>query len=149
MNTPIILWTLITIIAIGHSDVVARTPYLNYWLCLDPFIFAVTMLPYPIVCWVSILNRKAEVKSTKFSTHTTWPGSLSDSESKSPGIKNNMKRTFICFHNHHTMNQSNQIPDYSKEKPGNKVGTKEVKESPRPRKVDGWDKKVFHYPELI
>ena len=51
MKTPTMLCTLITTMASGQWTLVIRPPY-------------------PMVCWVSTLNRKAEVKSTTFSTQT-------------------------------------------------------------------------------
>ena len=42
-------------------------------------------LSHPMVCWVSTLKRKAEVKSFMFSTQTTWSAPRSLSGSKSPG----------------------------------------------------------------
>ena len=44
------------------------------------------------------------------------------------------------------MGQAYQVPDHSKDQPGEEVRTKEVEESPRPGKVDGGYKKVFHNP---
>ena len=44
------------------------------------------------------------------------------------------------------MGQAYHVPDNRKEEPREKVGTKEVKESPRPTEVDGGYKKVLHNP---
>ena len=63
INTPMMLWRLITNTAVGHS-------------------VEIILPPYPMVCWVSTLNRKAEVKSTTFSTHTRWE--MESSGSRSP-----------------------------------------------------------------
>ena len=38
-------------------------------------------LAHPIVCWVSRLKRKAEVKSRTFSTHFWWPAAVMGSRS--------------------------------------------------------------------
>ena len=58
MMTPTMLWTHITMMAKAH------------WL-------EVALPPYPMVCWVSTLNRKAVVKSSMLSTQTTWSGWVS------------------------------------------------------------------------
>ena len=56
------LCRLITMIAMEHCSVVA-------------------LPPYPIVCWVSRLKRKHEVKSLMLSTHTTCSFGLSSTRS--------------------------------------------------------------------
>ena len=79
------------------------------------------------------------MKSTTFSTQTTWPADQLDSGAKSPesigwkrmgGYK-------------HTMGQSNNVPDDSKEKPGDKIWSKEVEASPGPWEEDGGNEEIL------
>ena len=70
MKTPTTLCTLITRIAMGHWVEVMRPPYLH------KCTMCTTMGPcpvsgYPMVCCVSTLNRKAELKSATLSTQDT------------------------------------------------------------------------------
>ena len=43
---------------------------------------------YPMVCWVSRLKRKQDVKSLMLSTHATWSSGREEAGSKSPKISN-------------------------------------------------------------
>ena len=60
MMTPTMLWTDKRMIADGHCSVIARPPYL---ITLYYIHYVIPHPWYPMVCWVSRLNRKQEVKS--------------------------------------------------------------------------------------
>ena len=70
MKTPTTLCTLITRMAAGHWVEVMRPPYLHsvhhHWP-----VSPCPVSGYPMVCCVSTLNRKAELKSATLSTQAT------------------------------------------------------------------------------
>ena len=67
------------------------------------------LLHYPMVCWVSTLNRKAEVKSTTLSTQTTCSVELLTSKSPEISAYNYFDGGFNLV----TMQEPNEIPDHS------------------------------------
>ena len=88
----------------GAAPVAAQSP-----LLVTIPIHRTLPLHYPMVCCVSTLNRKAEVKSTTLSTQTTC--SDETLTSKSPEIS--ASDYFEGRSNVVTMQEPNEVPDHS------------------------------------